>query len=73
MEEGEVAGEDEIALEKRSEHGLRVAEVTDLFVDKTPDAASLQCAAECAALSESWRGYFEKRLKKHGAGGEGGQ
>ena len=44
-----------------------------LFVNKTADAAGLQRAVECSALSVSWRGYFEKRLEKHLAGGERGQ
>ena len=73
LEEGEVGSADEISLVPQGEQTLRIADVTELFVNKTADAAGLQRAVECSALSVSWRGYFEKRLEKHLAGGERGQ
>ena len=64
VEEGEVGSADEFSLVPRGEQALRIADVTELFVNKAADAASLHRAAACPALSESWRGYFEKRLEK---------
>ena len=70
LEEGEVASADEFELVQRGEHGLRVADVTELLVNKTADEASLQRAAQCSPLAESWRVYFKKRIEKNAAGGE---
>ena len=63
LEEGEVGNADEFTLEPRGDSAIRIVDVTEWFADKTADAASLRRAAACAALSESWRGYFEKRLR----------
>ena len=64
LEEGEIGSADEFSFVPRGERALRIADVTELYVNKTADAAGLHRAVECPALSESWRGYFEKRLEK---------
>lgn len=64
LEQGEVGSADEFSFVPRGEQALRIADVTELYVNKTADAASLQRAVECPALSESWRAYFAKRLEK---------
>ena len=64
LEEGEVASADEFTLEPQVEPAVLIVTVTELFADKTADADAMRRAAACAALSESWRTYFEKRIKK---------
>ncbi len=67
LEAGEVGSADEFSLVPRGEHTLRIADVTELYANKTADAAALQRAVDCPALSRSWRDYFEKRLEKERA------
>jgi MOSC domain-containing protein YiiM len=62
--EGEVAAGDSIELLMRDENGVTIADIVDLY---TADAAKqdlLQRVSELAALPESWRAYFRKRLWK---------
>ena len=62
--EGGVAAGDSIELIERDENGVTVAEIVELY---TADAAKqdfLQRVSELAALPESWRAYFRKRLWK---------
>jgi MOSC domain-containing protein YiiM len=64
VEEGDVAAGDSIELLGRDENGVTVADVVELY---TADAAKqdlLQRVSELAALPESWRAYFRKRLWK---------
>ena len=63
-EEGEVAARDSIELIARDENGVTIADIVALY---TADAAKqdlLQRVSELAALPESWRAYFRKRLWK---------
>ena len=62
--EGEVAAGDSIELLARDESGVTIADIVGLY---TADAAKqdlLQRVSELAALPESWRAYFRKRLWK---------
>jgi len=64
VNEGEVGAGDSIELVARDENGVTVAEIVELY---TADAAKqdlLQRVSELAALPESWRAYFRKRLWK---------
>jgi MOSC domain-containing protein YiiM len=63
-EEGEVAAGDPVELLARDENGVTVSDIVELY---TADAAKqdlLQRVSELAALPESWRAYFRKRLWK---------
>ena len=62
--EGEVATGDSIERIASDENGVTIAEIVELY---TADAAKqdlLQRVSELAALPESWRAYFRKRLWK---------
>lgn len=62
--DGEVAAGDSIEILARDENGVTVADIVELY---TADAAKqdlLQRVSELAALPESWRAYFRKRLWK---------
>jgi MOSC domain-containing protein YiiM len=65
--EGEVSAGDEISLISRDDNAVRVTEITRLYVTKRfapDDADSLQRAMRVAALPDSWKHYFEERVRK---------
>jgi MOSC domain-containing protein YiiM len=63
--EGEVGRGDSITLRGRDPDGIRVADVTRLYVTKTlsaSDLATVKRALRVQALPESWKAHFRKRL-----------
>ena len=60
--EGEVGAGDAIELLSRNEHGMTVADVVNLYTADAGNQDLLRRASELAALPESWRKYFRKRL-----------
>lgn len=63
LDEGEVGAGDGIVCEARDPARLTIAEVLGLWADKRAQPAALERALSVAALSASWRGRFEKRLR----------
>ena len=64
--EGEVGAGDEITVIARDPNAVPVSAITRLYVAKrysADDAASVQRALQVAALPESWKAYFEERLR----------
>ena len=60
--EGEVTAGDPIEFTERSESGLTIVDVTNLYAQDSQSQELLRRATEVAALPESWRDYFRKRL-----------
>jgi MOSC domain-containing protein YiiM len=63
--EGDVGARDAIALVGRDPHGIRVADITRLYVAKTfsrEDVAVVRHAMQVAALPDSWKAHFQDRL-----------
>jgi len=61
-EEGEVAAGDPIVELERNEQGLRVSEVSRLYLHGRDDVEGMRRAATFDALPESWREYFRRRV-----------
>lgn len=64
VEEGELGASDTILRVHRDGHGITVADIAQLYIDKRPDIALLQRASEHEGLPEGWRAYFRERLEK---------
>ena len=64
LEEGTVQTGDTLAYVERSTHGIGVVDITRLYAFDKDDWATMRRVVEVEALSESWRGYFQNRLKK---------
>jgi MOSC domain-containing protein YiiM len=64
LREGDVAAGDPIQLMERSEHSLKVSDVTRLYTREKHNSELLHRAIEVEALPESWRSYFRHRLSK---------
>lgn len=64
LEEGEVGVGDQLELPQKNNEGVKVSDITRLYVSDKHDAALLRRAIETEALPENWRGYFLERLKK---------
>jgi MOSC domain-containing protein YiiM len=62
LREGEVAAGDSIELLPRDEQGITVAEIVNLYKADAANQDLLRRASDLAALPESWRDYFRKRL-----------
>lgn len=65
IEEGEVGAGDTVELVSRADHGVTVADITELYVSKGRDKEMMRRATEVEALPESWRAYFLKQLDGH--------
>ena len=63
IEEGEVGVGDELDLLEKSRHGVRVSDITRLYVSGTDDTELLQRASAVEELPESWRAYFQELLE----------
>ncbi len=63
QEEGEVGVGDQLNLLKINK-GVKVSDITHLYVSHQPDAGLLRRAIAVDALPESWRAYFRERLEK---------
>ena len=62
--EGEVAAGDEFELIEKNTSGVRVVDVTRLYSSDKSNVDLLRRAIATEALPESWRSYFQERLKK---------
>lgn len=60
--EGEVVSGDRIEFVSRSDHDVTVADISALYTHDADNQGLLRRAVELAALPESWRAYFRKRL-----------
>jgi MOSC domain-containing protein YiiM len=66
VREGEVGAGDEIRVTARDPNGVPVSEIVRLYSEKRYGEAeliSLRRALQVAALPDSWREYFRKRLE----------
>jgi MOSC domain-containing protein YiiM len=64
LREGDVGAGDPIQRMERSEHSLKVSDVTRLYTRDKHNTQLLRRAIEVEALPESWRSYFQHRLAK---------
>ena len=64
LQEGEVGAGDEIELIEQNKSGVRVSDVTRLYVSDKSNIDLLRRAIGTEALPESWRSYFQHQLKK---------
>ncbi len=64
LDEGEVGAGDQFELIAKDQHGVRVRDITRLYTSEKHNVDLLRRAIEVEALPESWKGYFEDRLKK---------
>lgn len=70
LQEGEVGAGDQFERTRRDQHGVTVADITRLYIDKKnnldkkDNLQMLQRAVQVEALPESWRGYFQERIDK---------
>jgi MOSC domain-containing protein YiiM len=62
--EGEVAAGDTIELVASDENGVTIADIVELYTADAANQDLLHRVSELAALPESWRAYFRKRLWK---------
>jgi MOSC domain-containing protein YiiM len=63
--EGNVAAGDTITLVGQDRYGVRVADITRLYVAKTltrDDLATMRTALRVAALPDNWKAHFSARL-----------
>ena len=61
-EEGEVAAGDTIERVASDENGVTVADIVELYTADAVNQDLLHRVTDLAALPESWRAYFRKRL-----------
>ena len=69
LREGEVGAGDEVSLVGPDREGISVSEITRLYVAKefsSEDALVVRRALKVEALTESWKEYFEEKLKRLG-------
>jgi MOSC domain-containing protein YiiM len=64
LQEGEVGAGDQIEVIQKNKNGVRVSDITRLYVSDKHNVELLRRAVEVEALPESWRGYFRKQLQK---------
>src|SRR6266478_7180153 len=64
LKEGEVKAGDEIELISRDANNISIADITRLYAFEKDDLETLRRAVKLKALSESWRGYFQKQIQK---------
>lgn len=62
--EGEVGAGDSFELIGRDEHGIKVSDITRLYVRDKQDAETMRRAIKVEALPEGWRGFFSERIAK---------
>jgi MOSC domain-containing protein YiiM len=60
--EGEVSSGNSIELIERDQHGITIADIVGLYTADATNQDLLNRVTELAALPESWRAYFRKRL-----------
>ncbi len=64
LREGDVGAGDDLKSIEKNQSGVRVIDVTRLYASQKGNKELLRRAVVTEALPESWRSYFEKKLKK---------
>ncbi len=64
VKEGEVKGGDAIELLGRDANHIAISDITRLYAFEKDDLETLRRAVKLEALSESWREYFQRQIKK---------
>ena len=64
LKEGEVKAGDQIELISRDANNISIADIIRLYAFERGDLETLRRAVKLEALSESWRGYFQKQIQK---------
>ncbi len=64
LQEGEVGAGDEIELIEPNKSGVRVSDITRLYIGDKSNTGLLRRAIGTEALPESWRSYFQHQLQK---------
>jgi len=64
VKEGKVKAVDEIEPLSRDENKIAISDIVRLYAFEKDDLETLRRAVKLKALSESWRGYFQKQLEK---------
>jgi len=64
LTEGEVKAGDAIELLSRDANNIAISDITRLYAFEKDDLETLRRAVKLEALSESWREYFAKQIRK---------
>ena len=64
LREGEIGAGDAIHFVNRTNHGVRVADITRLYAFDRNDTAAMRRAVEIKSLPESWRSFFRERIER---------
>jgi len=64
LQEGELGAGDQFEVMQKNEDGVRVSDITRLFVRDKHNVELLRRAIEVEALPESWRDHFRNQLQK---------
>ncbi len=64
IQEGEVGAADPIKIVEQAQESVRVSDITRLYGRDKNNRELLRRATQVAALPESWREYFQRRLDK---------
>ncbi len=64
LKEGAVKAGDSIELLSRDPNNLAISDITRLYAFEKNDLETLRRAVKLEALSESWREYFERQIRR---------
>ena len=64
IQEGEVGAADPIKIVEQAQESVRVSDITRLYGRDKNNRELLRRATQVAALPESWREYFQRRIDK---------
>jgi MOSC domain-containing protein YiiM len=64
LQEGDVGAGDPIEPVEKSDHGVRVSDITRLYTREKRNLRLLRRAVEVEALPESWKSYFHQQIVK---------
>ena len=64
LKEGEVKAGDAIELLRRDPNDMAISDITRLYAFEKDDLKALRRAVKLEALSESWREYFQRQIRK---------
>ena len=64
MKEGAVKAGDALEVLSREANNLAISDITRLYAFEKDDLVTLRRAVRMKALSESWREYFQKQIRK---------
>ena len=62
LREGDVGKNDAIEFTERQENGVTITDIVNLYSVDSENQELLRRAIEVAALPQSWKDYFRKRL-----------